>query len=335
MEVLDAPELLGSALGELAAHGLSVELLGEIPHGHSDSLADARLRLGWRRHSQEFRVGVKKHLRPATAALYLEKLARLDDSLLIADRVTGEVAHLAREMGVAYADAAGNAWIRASNFLIDVQGRTSTITQDRLPSGFTKTDLRVIIALVTHPGAAHLAARELAQLIGISHGAAHLTTRKLRERGYLSPSGLRRGRSLLDEWTQAYLARGGAHRQSRRGYIDPDIDLPSTLARAGATHLSGELAGSLLGWPIRPTTAVVYASAPTEVARSLRLRSHGDGRAVEVRTPLLGPTDNPPGIAASMVIRADMLTSMDPRQIEVAERALHDDPNLRRLIETA
>lgn len=298
------------------------------------------MELRWGGHRETFDIEVKKALRPATAGVTLHRLKDEPRTLLVADRITGRLAQLAREMGVSYADASGNAWISTPSFLIDIQGkgRADPVTSGEPPVTFTKADLRAIVAIIVRLQDGRgltMTARELGEAAGVSHGAANLTIQKLRKLGFLSSKGLRRGEQLLDRWTEAYVARGGAHRASRTLYVDPGAPLRETLADAPGAEISGEFAGQLLGWPIRATSGVVYASRLSDVARHLKGSSEGPGMAVEVRTPGLAVDQAQPDLAASLVVRADMLMSGDPRQIEVAKEVVDRDENLRRLREIA
>lgn len=328
MESLDAREWVDAAFAHLADAGLQVEL--QLDDDPVDG-QDASVWLGWAGDRQRFAVVLKRSLRPSTSVLTMHRLAARPDALLVAPVVSGQVAEMAREMGVAYLDAAGNAWIRGEHFLIDVRGRRTPSPVSDSAAAFTKTDLRVILAMMVEPEAVNETTRALAERIGISHGAVHLAQQKLTRRGLLAESGLRRGRLLLDEWTQAYLSRNGAHRTSRTVYVDQETDLQQ-LGLISGVQISGELAAERLGWPIRGVSGIVYAPTLATVARTIRVRSHGVGKPLEVRTPVLASSDNEPGLAASILIRADMLASREARQIEVAQEALEHDQNLRRLV---
>lgn len=338
MENLDTWGLVESALDQLRSSGLDGRLLTTTA-GPATQGADGIVELTRGHHRETLLLRVKTGLRPATAAVTLQQMSD-PGSLLVADRIAGRVAELARELKVNYVDATGNAWICTPGLLIDIRGRSlgGTTTNTSQPSTFTKTDLRVILTVVNRElaGNSNVTARELAAAANVSHGAAHLTVQKLRTLGFLYPGGLRRGAKLLDQWTEAYLARGGAHKAARTLCVEPNTLLREGLAQLPSALVSGEWAGEALGWPIRPASALVYAPAFTEVARRLQGSSQGPGLPVEVRTPAFSSASSPtPGIAAAMLVRADMLMSTDPRQVQVAQEVIHRDENLRRLREIA
>lgn len=72
---------------------------------------DSQIELGWQEHKAHCDVILRRGLRPATAGVLLEKMARRGRTMLISDRITGRLEALAREFGVPYVDSAGKAWI--------------------------------------------------------------------------------------------------------------------------------------------------------------------------------------------------------------------------------
>lgn len=326
--------MLDSALQHLRHAGLRATIL---PTATTSTRApDAVVELAWGNAAHTFEVEMKKGLRPSTAGLHYQRALTHQHPLLVGDRITGKLAALARDMNLPHADTAGNAWISTPDFLIDIQGRqpardaTTSLSQ---PISFTRTDLRVVLALASAPRLATATSRELGAVVGVSHGAAHQTVAKLRQLGHLTSRGLRHGDLLLQRWTEAYLARGGFQQSARTLFVDPDLSLATALAEVPDTRLGGEFAAELLGWPIRPASALVYTTRPSEVARHLRGRSTPPGLPVEIRTPTSPAHQDDPRIAPSMLLRADMLASMDARQIEVAQEALTHDTHLQHLRE--
>lgn len=332
MDFVDTQWFVEEALGSLSARGIDVRVLPRSPA--ADAHEALVVELGWNGRSEVFGVEAKSGLRPSTAGGLLHGLAQ-DHRLLVSDRVAGELATMARDMGVAYLDATGNAWVPARSFLLDVEGRPAAgSTANRwgdTPAGFTRTELRVVLALLVAPDLLGLSTREVGGTLGVSHGTVHKALLKLDGLGHLADGGLRRVPDLVERWTHSYLARGGAHRSSRQLYVDPGLDLDAALQDEPGVQLGGEAAAERLGWPIRAASALVYAPTVAQVARLTRASSRGPGLPLEVRTPWLAPSDNDAPLAASLLVRADMLASRDSRQIEVAQEAIRHDQNLRRL----
>lgn len=325
-------EYVDTACGHLTAHGLDVEW----PSGETVDIAGV-MTISWQGRCHEFVPQVHRGLRLSTAALALENNPDPSgfSSLIIAERIVGELATLLRKSEINYVDLAGNTYLRSSDFLIDIQGQRSQVAPAREPRGLTKTDLRVALALITCPQLIGATTRQVSECVGVSRGAAHSGLIKLNDQGFISPRGLRHGTRLMNEWTHAYLARAGAYKTSRTLYADDGVDIAERLVGAGGIQLSGEAAAQELGWSIRATSAIVYGPTFASVARHLRGRSDGGDIPVQVRTPVLAPSDNQNGLAASLLIRADMLASGDPRQIEIAQDGGEHDANLRRLQQIA
>lgn len=325
-------ELLATVGEHLVSLGLTLDARTWVERAEDG--VDGWLTVGWQGQTHDYRVAIRPSLRPATAAPVLAELSSQSPMLLVTHSMTGRLAELARSFGLDYVDSAGNAHLRSPHFLIDVQGKRAPRREPADPRSFTKTDLRVVLALIADPDLIGASARELGFRTGVSHGAANLAVGKLRSAGFLTSERLRRGAMLIEAWTQAYLARSGAHRQSRVLYVDEGVDIVERLAGIEGVQLGGELAAERLDWPIRSTSAIVYTDTLAPVARVLRGSSVPGGTPVELRSPVLAPSDNPQGLAASILIRADMLASNDARQIEIAQEALRRDQNLRHLGET-
>src|SRR3990170_2086509 len=114
--------LLDAALAKLAAWGLAPEIVALEPtlgRGRTDALV--RIRHG----GQEilYAAEVKRGLRPATLGGVLLQLERLGNTaLLVADHVTPPLAQELRTRGVAFIDAAGNAYLDRPPLFIWVKG---------------------------------------------------------------------------------------------------------------------------------------------------------------------------------------------------------------------
>ena len=114
-------ELVTQAIAAAQALGLDLELAAwEPPTGakHADSAID--LRAGKERI--RYLVEVRKGMRPATLGAVLLQLQELEQLggpvMLVTDYVTPQLAEALKERGVAFLDAAGNAYINAPPLLV-------------------------------------------------------------------------------------------------------------------------------------------------------------------------------------------------------------------------
>lgn len=269
-------------------------------------------------------------------------------TLVVGRHVHEKSANAFRELGIAYADTVGNAYIRYDNVLIDVRGRHAPPPQpDRRsdprdhnaprPSSsnlFSTGRAQVIATLLAWPDLADEPVREIARAAGVSTGQAHSTLTLLEQTGYLAGRRLRADRidDLLDMWTAAY-PRGLGRKLALASYASVnDIRdfrrevLASPVAGAGSDLfvLSGE---SIPGLGLkRPRSVTVYTPdwhprrAIHHRWRAARTTAEAD---IHVRqqfwTP---PTDGSSAahdpIAPWPVVYADLMAAGDERLAAVA-----------------
>ncbi len=246
--------------------------------------------------------------------------------LVFSDHITDGVAHLLRVAGLNDLDLGGNAWIDDDTLLIDVRGRKSARATKLPPVGLTKAGLFVALSLLSDPTLAATSVREFSARSGASVSSVQATLKWLRAGRFLDDTGLRRGAALLDVWTSAYLTHGGLHRGAETLFADRPITPVE-----GEYQLSGEAAARRLGWGIRGPSAVIYTRDPLQARKTWRLMSRKTEHPVEVQRASLPASDNQDGLAASALIRADLMLLGDPRNTEIALEVASVDPNLRRL----
>lgn len=317
-----------------ALRGLGTEARITLQPASGDSGTDGTLHLRWKGGELWRVVQFKTNLRPSSLGPLLHRLAAQHPPVvLVTDHMSAAMAQAARDSGIGFLDSGGNAWLRdpETGLFIDVRGRPPTVVVTRSRTTFTRANLRVTLALLADPTLARAPMRTVQAVSGAALGSVQATLKLLGERGFIGEHGLRRGAQLLDVWTDAYLTHGGFHATERRFILPEGRDLRALLTQVGDGWLSGEFAGEALGWPIRGMTALVYTAAVPPFVVAGRLRREGPGLPVEFRTPSVAASDNQAPIGPSVLIRADMLASGDPRQIEIGEGALEGDENIRRI----
>ena len=110
--------LLEAALENARNLGLTIEVTALEPVTNGQR-ADAHVRIGNGRDAQTYAAEIKKGLRPATLGATLHQLDRFGEpGILITDYVTPPMAEALKAHGVAFLDAAGNAYINMVVVLI-------------------------------------------------------------------------------------------------------------------------------------------------------------------------------------------------------------------------
>jgi hypothetical protein len=321
--------LIERALGQLRALGLTV---GEIKFAGRGAKAgvDARVRLGHGKVLHEYAIEAKKHLTPANLGATLQQLALVEGKkLVIAEYITPPLALRLRELGVAFADAQGNACITEPPLFIWAVGHKPVAkpTAMRTARLFQPGGLKIIFALLCVPGLVEAPLRKIADAAKVALGTAAWVIEDLRNQGYVRDLG-KRGRTLVNRrklmnlWVDVYPHQlkpklAPRHLTAPRAGWWRQLDL----RKAGAL-LGGEPAGALLTKHLKPETVTMYLQrglAPLMTAATLL--PPDDHPNVELIPVFWNfETDaNHPETAPPLLVYADLLAIGDDRCIETAK----------------
>ncbi|MGN6330376.1 MAG: type IV toxin-antitoxin system AbiEi family antitoxin [Motilibacteraceae bacterium] len=320
-------DLLDLLLSRINGFGLRHEI--ETQPAIPDLGYDAVLRLSRGRGSEVYALTLKESANlsslvrsPGTAPFGLPML-------LGAPHISPRTAEALRRAEVQYLDAAGNAFIRFGDVLVDVRGRqpakgTNTQMLSRSPVAgnlFSTARAQVAFALLQWPALWKRPQREVAQTAGVSLGQANNALTMFREAGF-GPGGHQRDGDFLTLWIAAF--PGGLARKLLLTSYHGDIedfrrnDPSSALLEAGAV-VSGEVAAQELR---HPATLTLYLP---ELDPRLAIRHHWrSDRAANIFVrkkfwhPLFEKDDRlgPPALlptAPEVLLFADLLSSDDPR----------------------
>lgn len=327
MDNIPENTLLAEALAAAQAQGLDIAPV-RLERKAADLGADARLRLRFGGQKVQFLAEVKRHLRPAMLGAVLLQLKQLgEEALLVTDHVTPPLAEELRARGVAFLDAAGNAYLNRPPVLVWIKGQRPAARPVAPHAGraFRATGLQVVFALLCLPELVARPYREIAQQAGVAHGTVGIVMANLADEGFiieLKQGGrrLHNARRLLDAWVEAYartlrpkLLLGTFRAQA--GDWWRQVDAPAYQARLGA-----EPAAARLDNYLRPGIATFYAEKlPARLLADHRLRAdpYGD---VEIRKRFWN-FDLPdyPELTPPVLVYADLLATGDGRCMEAAQ----------------
>ena len=203
---------------------------------------------------------------------------------------------------------------------------------------FTRSGAQVVFVLLSWPRVTVRPLREIARASGVSLGTAQIVVEELTSAGYLydGPHGrtLARGGELLSRWAEAYmlwlsprLHLAAFAVDDPRWWDGADVELDD----AGA-QLGGELAASLLGPDLEPTTTTLYADEVPEavIARHRMTRDEQHG-TVLVRRRFWHLPDDASALVPAPLVYADLMASGAPRQREQADLLRRHHDRLTRL----
>jgi hypothetical protein len=255
--------------------------------------------------------------------------------LLVAPRISAELAGKCREIGVQFIDGNGNAYLHAPGLLVLVTGQRHAkghalgeTLGDRAGAGGPSA-ARLTFTLLCAPALLNAPYRVLSQISGVSLGAIGPVLNELAGRGFISNTKgnrrfLERGR-LLDEWVTTYPSRLRpklAPRRFRASERDwwKAVDIAPFDAVWG-----GEVAADRLTGYLKPEKITIYMNPATMrqnlgklvVQHKLRADPDGDIEVLEKFWDL--PADTaPPESVPPLLAYADLVASMAPRNLEVA-----------------
>lgn len=318
--------LLAAALEALRANGVDADL------GPAEG-AIRTVKLRYDDRSAAGIVVVRRHVTPANLGLVASQLAQLDSPLLVTDHVSAQLAEQLKKLNIEFADAAGNAYIRAPSLLIWIAGRKPLPQRpaERVSRAFQPGGLKLIFALLCDPALAGAPYRNLATAAGVSLGTVGWVMTDLQETGHLRQAGGNRrelaDRSrLLDRWLEAYARQLrpklliGRFRTSA-----PQTLKTARLAIPGA-HWGGESGATRLIGDFQPALNTIYCDDVTRPGLANRLQLVEDAAGdIELRRAFWRfEPPGPPGIVPPLLVYADLLAVASSRTLDAA-RAVYDD----------
>lgn len=300
--------------------------------------ADARIEIQAHGQTYLYMAEVKRIDRIAyLAALKYRQNQNADQLLLVAPRITDELADKCRELDLQFIDTAGNAYLRQPGLFVMVKGRRAaaedieTAGQQGKRAG-TATNLRVFFALLCKPELVNATYREINQIAGVALGAIGWIFFDLNARGYMTGGKGKGKRVLLErqrlaqEWVTNYpikLRPKLNPKKFRAPTADwwRDLDVTQYGAQWGAEVAAEKLTGHL-----RPHTFTLYFHKEngqknlTSMVAEQRLRADPQGD-IEILDAFWDFADEKPlqETVPPLLVYADLLATLDPRNLETAK----------------
>lgn len=257
--------------------------------------------------------------------------------LLVALYLTATLARHCRDhLDLQFIDTAGNAYLRAPGLYVFVQGEKRhepAVERVGIPArGGTATALRAAFVLLCRPKLLNAPYREIAGAAGIGLGTVGWAFFDLERRGYLTAARQRWNRRLLeptrllDEWVTNFPIRLRPKLNPRR-FRAPDPGWWEQAHLPDSARWGGEVAAAKLAGHLKPGTATIYLEpavardALATLVREHRLRADPQGN-VEILDTFwkLPEQDAPPDLVPPLLVYADLMATLDPRNLEAARR---------------
>ncbi len=320
-------EAAAAALRETSGLGAALKEAGRLPRVSTGRRPDAVVRISQQKKTFRFNAEVKERL---TTSGLGDLAAKLQDvrgrALLVASYVNPVQADKLRNFNIPFFDGAGNAFFNEPGLFVFVSGKRPVNDPDTRPlRAFRSTGLKVIFALLAAPQLEAKTYREIAAHSGVSLGAVNWLMRDLTRLGYLremkpGERKLVNKEDLLRRFVAAYpeqlrpkllVGRFSATRADWWNGAD--------LKPFGACW-GGEVGAALLTKYLKPQLITIYAEGNTSrLQAKFGLRRDPVGEVEILRKfwklPDITPREE---VAPALLIYADLVASMDDRNIETA-----------------
>lgn len=292
----------------------------------------------------------KKHRYAVEAKTRVDRLAALghvkaqldqlgERGILFAPYITPALAKQCRQLDMPFLDVAGNAYLHEPGLHVYITGEKP---EDPAPTtmgargGGTATALRVVFALLCEPGLLNTPYRNIVKAADVALGAIGWVLFDLEGRGYIAGRQKKHNRRFLEpirlfeEWVTNYPIK-------LRPKLDPRrfrAENPEWWKHADLTGLraywGGEIAAHRLTKYLKPATCTLYIEPernrkdPTRGLATLvaknRLRADPQGN-IEILDAFwnLPRTANHTDVVPPILAYADLVTTLDPRNLEVAK----------------
>lgn len=315
---------------EATSPPLSWEVLEEDALS-SPSDADAILTLHLKEGpAHRFAVEVKTVVRIETLRAQVargSKISRQPNWLVVVPYMSKNNAALCQEAGLNFIDTAGNAFIDVPGCYVFITGKQRP-ERESVGSGHevmgSASALRVIFTLLTEPDMPQSTIRDIATKAGVSLGSAAKAMDGLRRLGHLSPGDTKSRRllavdALKTEWARNYPIALRNKLQPQRYSPQNEWWWKDAKLQSEEAAWGGEVGAALKTSYLQPEQATIYCW--TDRARLLmqhRLRPDPNG-TVEILDAFWAPSSSSAEpIAPVLLIYADLMTSLDSRNREVA-----------------
>jgi hypothetical protein len=283
-----------------------------------------------RRGKAEWRFGteVRQRLTRENIGTIAGRVADRREGLLLVTRhlPAGLASHL-RELGLAFIDAAGNAFIDEPGLFVFITGNRP---EERDPGTDVRrllrpAGLRVIFTLLCQAELERGTYREIAAAAGVALGTINHTVRDLIAMGFMADLGdrgryLTRKDALLEQWVVAYPQQlrprqfiGTYAADGNEWWRDTDLTLFDA-------QWGGEPAAAVLTGHLKPARITIYAGdgIPELILRNrLRKDPRGDIEIIR-RFWTFEPEKARKDVVHPLLVYADLLATANPRNIETA-----------------
>jgi hypothetical protein len=291
-------------------------------------------------HRLNFNIAVLQIDRAAFLPKIKEKLTHSNHApLLVCDFMSDMLGKQCRSLGLNYLDLAGNAYIKANDVLISIQGQKKQLDKTAKPSkgAGSPSHLRVVFALLTQPELLNANYRTVASASRVALGTVGWVFYDLSQRGLILEGDTRQERvllareKLLQEWMINFPIKLRPKLNPQRFHSDNPQWWQNVNPSDYHALWGGEVAANKLTHYLKPQTVTLYMQADTRdeatsrLVRTHKLRADPQGE-IELLDSLWrndvihSSTQVISDCAPPLLIYSDLNAAHDSRSLETAQR---------------
>lgn len=317
--------------------GLHAAIVPHAPAREADRRPDAAIQIEANDRRFRFFAEIKDVDRAVALAAAKHQLEPYGKhGILVAPYLTPDLAvHCRQKLDLNFIDTAGNAYVRAPGLFVFVRGERAPAhraTAIGRRGGGTTTALRVVFALLCKPELVNAPYRDIVAGANVALGAVGWVFFDLQQRGYITGGRRKRNRRLLerarllDEWATNFPIKLRPKLNPRRFHAPDPGWWQEARLEAGA-RWGGEVAAARLTNYLKPAAYTIYLDprhgdeALAALVKRHRLRADPNGN-VEVLDAFWNFEfkETPPDLVPPLLVYADLMATLDPRNLEVAKR---------------
>jgi hypothetical protein len=326
------------------ATGLHATIVAKEPKAGAGPCADAVIEVEGPGKRLELVAEIKVVDREITLAAAKQQLGAFGKpGVLVTPYLTAELATRCREkLDLQFMDTAGNVYLRAPGLYVCIRGQRPPGGVGRAVGtrgGGTATALRVVFTLLCRPELLNAPYRDIVRAAGVALGAVGWVFVDLHGRGYVLGGQRTRDRRLvdpgrlLDEWVTNYPIKLRPRLNPRRFRVADPRWWQKTRLPEGA-FWGGEVAATKLTEYLNPAAYTVYIDPARrregvgQLVRRHQLRADPEGQLEILDTFWNFPgAENQPDLVPPLLVYADLLGTLDPRNLEIAKRVREEHLN--------
>ncbi len=277
----------------------------------------------------------KATLNTTLAMLQSAKVGAKQQTLLVAQYVSPQIANELAENGINYLDTAGNCCIRQMQdgrivFQILNQGRKCKEETTKSYPVFQEAGLKVIFYLLQHSDNIRMPYREIGTQTNVSLGSIKNVMEELTKRGFVEETNkgriLRNKAKLLDLWVNNYnevlkpklLLGKMSFRTEDKRHEWRSMPLPQGM------YWGGEPAANIVDGYLQPGSFDIYADIPmAHLMRTGAVKQDADGE-IQVYKKFWNDNEGDRTVPC-LLIYADLMGSGNSRCLETAKRLLKNE----------